>query len=125
MGDAAVLISTDRLQLNCFDYFPTELLDVPAHDLWRHLQGPSLFQLGGRHDQPLFVSVLLHGNEVQAGKPSRLCFAVFMATGCPDRFWSSSVTLRQLRPMYARCHNKRITIAFGQAQCMKQPRKRD
>ena len=83
MGDAAVLISTDRLQLNCFDYFPTELLDVPAHDLWRHLQGPSLFQLGGRHDQPLFVSVLLHGNEVTGWQAIQVVLRRFHGNGLP------------------------------------------
>jgi hypothetical protein len=50
-------------RLSQFDHFPNALLDVDASDLWRHLPGPSLFQLPGRHEQPLFVSVLLHGNE--------------------------------------------------------------
>ena len=35
---------------------------APA-DLWRHLPGPSLFVIAGREARPLFVSVLLHGNE--------------------------------------------------------------
>jgi Succinylglutamate desuccinylase / Aspartoacylase family len=51
------------LCLHCFDQFSDALLDVPASDLWRYLPGPSLFRVPGRQAQPLFVSVLLHGNE--------------------------------------------------------------
>jgi hypothetical protein len=51
------------LQLDCFDHFPDELMDVAASELWRYLRGPSLFRLPGRQALPLFVSVLLHGNE--------------------------------------------------------------
>ena len=43
--------------------FPDILLDVPATDLWRHLRGPTLFHISGRQAAPLFVTVLLHGNE--------------------------------------------------------------
>jgi len=50
-------------RLHRFDHFPDPLLDVAASDLWRHLPGPSLFQIPGRHEPPLFISVLLHGNE--------------------------------------------------------------
>jgi hypothetical protein len=53
----------ESLQLDRFDHFPDALLDLPASELWRHLRGPSLFHLGGRQAQPLFVTVLLHGNE--------------------------------------------------------------
>lgn len=49
--------------LNCFDHIPHTLLDVPATALWQHLRGPSLFHVPGRENAPLFVSVLLHGNE--------------------------------------------------------------
>jgi hypothetical protein len=60
MADHVVI---ERQSLNFFDHFPDTLLDVAASELWRHLVGPSLFHLPGRHAQPLFVSVLLHGNE--------------------------------------------------------------
>ena len=43
--------------------FPDILLDVPATELWRHLRGPTLFNISGRQTAPLFVTVLLHGNE--------------------------------------------------------------
>ncbi len=48
---------------DCFDHFPDVLLDVPASELWRHLRGPSFFRIPGRQLEPVFVSVLLHGNE--------------------------------------------------------------
>jgi hypothetical protein len=60
MGDHVVI---ERAHLSCFDHFPGALLDVAASELWRYLDGPSVFHLPGRHTQPLFVSVLLHGNE--------------------------------------------------------------
>jgi hypothetical protein len=50
-------------RLHRFEHLPDALLDVEAPQLWRHLPGPSLFHCTGRHAQPLFVSVLLHGNE--------------------------------------------------------------
>jgi succinylglutamate desuccinylase len=49
--------------LERFDHFPVALFDVPASGIRRHLAGPSLFHLPGRAAAPLFVSVLLHGNE--------------------------------------------------------------
>lgn len=51
------------MHLDRFDHFHDALLELPASALWRHLRGPTLFYLQGRQAQPLFVSVLLHGNE--------------------------------------------------------------
>jgi hypothetical protein len=51
------------VDLSRFTSFPDVLFDVPASDLWRHLGGPSLFHIPGRQSAPLFVTVLLHGNE--------------------------------------------------------------
>jgi uncharacterized protein len=51
------------LQLNILKEFPASLLDVPASELVHHLPGPTLFELDGRNGPPLFVTVLLHGNE--------------------------------------------------------------
>ena len=42
---------------------PEGLLDLQSHELYKKLDGPTLFQLPGRRAQPLFISVLLHGNE--------------------------------------------------------------
>jgi hypothetical protein len=49
--------------LNITEKLPPELLDVPAEGLYELLGGPTLIHLPGREPAPLFVSVLLHGNE--------------------------------------------------------------
>ena len=45
------------------DHIPPGLLDCPASKLVDLLPGPTLLDLPGRDPTPLFVSVLLHGNE--------------------------------------------------------------
>jgi succinylglutamate desuccinylase len=45
------------------DYLPEGLLRLEAHQLAATLAGPTLIHLPGRHAEPLFVSVLMHGNE--------------------------------------------------------------
>ncbi|MFO7603731.1 MAG: M14 family metallopeptidase [Gammaproteobacteria bacterium] len=47
-----------------FDYLPAGLLDQEATTLHTFLPGPTLIHLPGERAEPLFVSVLLHGNEV-------------------------------------------------------------
>lgn len=43
---------------------PTNFLDIEARDLHQILSGPTLVHLPGRRNEgPLFVSILLHGNE--------------------------------------------------------------
>lgn len=42
---------------------PNGLLDLEAHELYTMLDGPTLFHLQGHRTPPLFISVLLHGNE--------------------------------------------------------------
>ncbi|HBV21641.1 MAG TPA: peptidase M14 [Nitrosomonas sp.] len=42
---------------------PEGLLDSQSHELYKKLDGPTLFQLPGRRRPPIFISVLLHGNE--------------------------------------------------------------
>ncbi|MGF1644302.1 MAG: M14 family metallopeptidase [Thiotrichales bacterium] len=51
------------ITLHEIDAIPAGLLEVAATDLHRLLPGPTLLYLPGRHPEPLFVSVLLHGNE--------------------------------------------------------------
>ena len=46
------------------DHIPDGLLERPASTLYQQLKGPTLIHLEGRIKRPLFVSVLLHGNEV-------------------------------------------------------------
>ncbi|MBI1867197.1 MAG: succinylglutamate desuccinylase/aspartoacylase family protein [Methylocystis sp.] len=56
-------MSATDLQLTIFDRVPDGFLDCRPTELAKVLPGPSLIDLPGRHPQPLFVSVLLHGNE--------------------------------------------------------------
>lgn len=49
--------------LNELNTIPEGLLSLPARRLHEKLAGPTLIHLPGRHPEPLFVSVLLHGNE--------------------------------------------------------------
>lgn len=49
--------------LQRLDQLPPGLLEREAAGLTRYLGGPSLIQLPGDREPPLFVSVLLHGNE--------------------------------------------------------------
>jgi len=46
------------------DHLPSRLLQHSATALARYLDGPTLIHLPGRKPNPLFVSVLQHGNEV-------------------------------------------------------------
>lgn len=49
--------------LTQYDALPPGLLELPAARLGELLPGPALIHLPGRRTPPLFVSVLLHGNE--------------------------------------------------------------
>ena len=49
--------------LQQLDHLPEGLLDLPASQLANLLDGPTLIHLEGRRRPPLFVSVLMHGNE--------------------------------------------------------------
>lgn len=53
------------------DHLPSRLLECPAHRLHEHLAGPTLIHLPGRRPQPLFVSVLQHGNETSGWEAIR------------------------------------------------------
>jgi hypothetical protein len=45
------------------EHIPVVLLDIPATELHRLFPQPALLHIEGRRAEPLFVSVLLHGNE--------------------------------------------------------------
>ncbi len=49
--------------LTVIEYIPDGFLDASAASLHQVLAGPTLIHLHGRKPEPLFVSVLLHGNE--------------------------------------------------------------
>lgn len=51
------------MALRIVDHVPDGFVAAPATELIRALPGPTLFDLAGRDEQPLFASVLLHGNE--------------------------------------------------------------
>jgi succinylglutamate desuccinylase len=44
-------------------YFPERLLSATPETLHTLFPDPTLFHLPGKHKEPLFISVLLHGNE--------------------------------------------------------------
>ncbi|BBA34863.1 uncharacterized protein sS8_2918 [Methylocaldum marinum] len=49
--------------LTQLDYVPPGLADIDSKSLHTILPGPTLIHLQGRQESPLFISVLLHGNE--------------------------------------------------------------
>lgn len=51
------------MELSILDTLPAGLLDAPARELHAVLDGPTLIHLPGKRPEPLFASVLLHGNE--------------------------------------------------------------
>ncbi len=52
------------MKLQQLNSLPDGLLECEAHQLADLLNGPTLLHLEGRREQPLFVSVLMHGNEI-------------------------------------------------------------
>ena len=50
-------------ELTILDALPAGFLDCGARDLHLILDGPTLIELAGEREPPLFVSCLLHGNE--------------------------------------------------------------
>ncbi len=49
--------------LDICDRLPDGLLDLESHEIFQVLQHPTLIHLEGDRQPPLFVSILLHGNE--------------------------------------------------------------
>ncbi|MDH5594883.1 MAG: peptidase M14, partial [Gammaproteobacteria bacterium] len=49
--------------LTILDHIPENLLELHATQLHEALSGPTLIHFEGRQTRPVFVSVLLHGNE--------------------------------------------------------------
>ena len=56
-------ITTKDNPLSIIDYLPEGILDLEAYELHTLLDGPTLIHLQGKIKQPLFVTVLQHGNE--------------------------------------------------------------
>lgn len=65
------------------DYLPDGLLQVEASELYTILPGPTLIHLPGRRDIPLFVSILLHGNEDTGLKAMQTVLKKYQNTTLP------------------------------------------
>ena len=64
-------------ELSVLDEIPDGLLDCRAGDLAHILPEPTLLRLKGRHGPPLFVSILLHGNEHTGFDAARLVLSKY------------------------------------------------
>lgn len=69
--------------LNILQELPDGFLDAPAKELHRLLDGPTLIHLPGRRAGPLFVSILLHGNEDTGLKAMQQVLARYQARALP------------------------------------------
>lgn len=50
-------------ELNQIECFPQELLKISSEKLYTIFPGPTLLHLQGKRPEPVFISILLHGNE--------------------------------------------------------------
>lgn len=67
------------------DRLPPRLLDCDSHQLHQALGGPALIHLPGEREPPLFVSVLMHGNESVGWDAMRLVLRERLGPDGPDR----------------------------------------
>ncbi|MDZ4150999.1 MAG: peptidase M14, partial [Methylicorpusculum sp.] len=51
------------MELKQYDFLPEGILDATPQSLINYLPQPALIHLTGKQAAPLFVSVMLHGNE--------------------------------------------------------------
>lgn len=64
--------------LKQIEYLPEGLLQLDARQLHARLGGPTLLHLAGRREPPLFVSVLMHGNEDTGWEAMRRVLAHYL-----------------------------------------------
>lgn len=69
--------------LKVYEQLPDGLLELGADRLHEILSGPSLIHLPGRRPAPLFVSVLLHGNEETGWLAAREVLRKYARSGLP------------------------------------------
>lgn len=69
--------------LHVYEEIPAGLLSCEARDLQKVLPGPSLLHLAGEKPEPLFVSVLLHGNETTGWQAMRSILQDYQNGGLP------------------------------------------
>lgn len=53
-----------NLDLKQIDDYPEQLLEISCDELYTLFPEPTLLHLNGKRPEPLFISVLLHGNEI-------------------------------------------------------------
>lgn len=82
MGSARVSGAT-AAPLHVLDHLPAGLLELEARELHTRLPGPTLIHLPGRRERPLFVSVLLHGNETSGWEAMREVLGSFAGRELP------------------------------------------
>ena len=66
---------------NEIDHIPPGLLEIEASQLLPFLKKPTLIHLPGRRPEPLFVSVLLHGNETAGWDAIRVLLKKYLPGG--------------------------------------------
>ncbi len=69
--------------LTTLEQIPQGLLELEAEQLHTLLSGPTLIHLQGRRRDPLFVTVLLHGNEVTGWQALRDTVKKYQQRGLP------------------------------------------
>lgn len=72
-----------KVELTEYEGLPDGFLTVAAADLYQVLPGPSLIHLPGERAEPLFVSVLLHGNETTGFEALQLLLREFKDSMLP------------------------------------------
>jgi len=71
------------VKLNILHNIPDNFLNTPPTELFTILNGPTLIHLAGQRTEPLFVSVLLHGNETTGYFAIQEILKKYLITGLP------------------------------------------
>jgi succinylglutamate desuccinylase len=72
-----------NLSLTQVTSFPEKLLSTSAMDLYKIYPTPTLLHLEGQRKEPLFLSILLHGNETTGLKVIQKLLSKYMPIGLP------------------------------------------
>jgi len=80
-------LTSQQVTLTEYDSVPEGLLQCSATQLHQVLSGPSLIRLPGLQRPPLFVSVLLHGNEATGWDAARQLLLKYQAQSLPRSLW--------------------------------------
>jgi succinylglutamate desuccinylase len=103
MGNLKLITNAEQImQLTILNQIPKGLLDKPAEQLYQTLPNPTLIHLSGNNSKPLFISVLLHGNETTGWDAIRLLLKQYQHKNLPR---SISLFIGNIR---AAKENKRV-----------------